>query len=87
MTLFALFSFAIPSPEKPADKLSIQTAPPKKPAPASDDKNGDDGVEYTTFNGMKVPPLKEIDGEEFDQTVKDGYWYNRAVLPVPMIHD
>lgn len=35
---------------------------------------GGDGVIYTTFNGIKVPPMKEIEGEEFAETIKDGYW-------------
>jgi hypothetical protein len=25
---------------------------------------------------MKVPPMKEINGEEFDTVVKEGYWYD-----------
>ena len=28
----------------------------------------------TTFNGMKVPPLKAIDGEKFQEEAKEGYW-------------
>jgi protein disulfide-isomerase len=39
----------------------------------------EDGIEElpigTTFNGVKVPPLPEIDGEKFASTVKDGYWF------------
>lgn len=29
----------------------------------------------TTFNGVKVPPMPEIEGEAFDKTVADGYWF------------
>jgi hypothetical protein len=78
-TLLAIPSFAAPrqAPEKPADKLSIPTAPAEKPAPVEEMKV-DDGADYTTFNGMKVPPMKEINGEEFDAVVKEGYWYDPA---------
>lgn len=31
-------------------------------------------IKYTTFNGIKVPPLLEIKGPEFGETVKNGYW-------------
>jgi len=34
-----------------------------------------EGPEPTTFNGVQVPPLVEIDGEKFNGTVKDGYWF------------
>lgn len=29
----------------------------------------------TIFNGISVPPLPDIDGEKFNTTVKDGYWF------------
>lgn len=29
----------------------------------------------TVFNGVEVPPLPEIDGELFNKTVADGYWF------------
>jgi len=31
--------------------------------------------EATTFNGVKVPPMKELNGNDFDKDTKDGYWY------------
>lgn len=31
--------------------------------------------ELTTFNGVKVPPMKELNGNDFDTDTKDGYWY------------
>ena len=34
----------------------------------------EDVVQYTTFNGMKVPPMKEIEGDKFAETIKEGYW-------------
>ena len=33
-----------------------------------------EAVEYTVFNGVEVPPMKDIKGDEFAETVKDGYW-------------
>jgi protein disulfide-isomerase len=29
----------------------------------------------TTFNGIEVPPQKELDPENFKSTISDGYWY------------
>lgn len=29
----------------------------------------------TIFNGVEVPPLPVIDGEKFNETVKDGWWF------------
>lgn len=34
-----------------------------------------DGPVATTFNGVKVPALPELDGEKFNSTVKEGYWF------------
>ena len=34
-----------------------------------------EAVDYTIFNDLKVPPMIEIDGDKFAETVKDGYWY------------
>jgi hypothetical protein len=33
-----------------------------------------EGVDYTVFNGIKVPPFKELTLENYDETIKDGYW-------------
>ena len=32
-----------------------------------------EAVEYTTFNGIKVPPMKDL-GEDFAEQTKSGYW-------------
>lgn len=34
----------------------------------------DEGVPFTIFNDIKVPPMKDIEGEKFNETIKDGYW-------------
>lgn len=28
----------------------------------------------TAFNGIEVPPMKELSGQNFDNETKDGYW-------------
>ena len=28
----------------------------------------------TIFNGMDVPPMKDLGGETFDEEIQDGYW-------------
>ena len=28
----------------------------------------------TIFNGITVPPMKEFNGDDFDEEAKDGYW-------------
>lgn len=34
-----------------------------------------DVAEPTVFNGIQVPALPVINGEKFNATVKDGYWF------------
>lgn len=59
-------------------------------APPGSDKRGSDlskdavsgetvsddgeGAQFTLFNDIKVPPMKEIEGPEFASTIKEGYW-------------
>ena len=31
----------------------------------------------TSFNDIEVPPLRELTGETFAISVKDGYWYGQ----------
>lgn len=44
-------------------------------APAHKDGQADSDAPGTVFNGVKVPPMKELTPEDFDETIKDGYWY------------
>ena len=40
--------------------------------------NAEDAVEEvppTIFNGVEVPPLTVLDGEKFNATVKEGWWF------------
>lgn len=38
-------------------------------------------VDYTVFNGMKVPPMKDIKGDEFAETIQNGYWWIKHYSP------
>ena len=37
--------------------------------------NGEDEVKPTIFNGVEVPVLPEINGDKFDATIREGYWF------------
>lgn len=39
------------------------------------DEVASDELKPTVFNGVEVPPLPDLDGETFNETVKDGYWF------------
>ena len=41
----------------------------------------DDLIQPTIFNGVRVPPMKELSGEQFDQEIKDGYWFVKHHSP------
>ena len=38
-----------------------------------------EGVDYTVFNGIKVPPIKELTMENYESTIKDGYWLAQLI--------
>ena len=42
---------------------------------------GGEGSEYTVFNGIRVPPMKDVEGEQFAETIKDGYWWVKHYSP------
>ena len=68
LLIFSLAALADDQTTKP-DFVSIQTASPNAPT------TGDFEVApSTTFNGVEVPPMRDINGEEFDKEIKDGYW-------------
>ena len=35
----------------------------------------------TKFNGIEVPPMKELSGENFDKETKNGYWFVKHYSP------
>ena len=60
------------------DALGIQTASPEPvDAGAAAGATNSEAITDapTIFNGAEVPPMKELDGQTFDEDVKDGYWY------------
>lgn len=32
------------------------------------------GDSSTNFNGMKVPPMKDLEASSFEESIKEGYW-------------
>lgn len=34
----------------------------------------------TVFNGIEVPPMKELNGTDFERDIKDGYWYDPLLV-------
>lgn len=60
--------------------IGASAAQPKAEVLAEEAVNGDtpaagkEAIEYTIFNDIKVPPMKDIKGEEFAETIKSGYW-------------
>lgn len=58
------------------DVLSETRGGPKDAGAAAGATNSEAvSDEATTFNGVKVPPMKELNGNDFDKDTKDGYWY------------
>lgn len=66
LLVWALAAFSSVS-SAASDKEDTKAAKGDTPAPKDD-------IKYTTFNGIQVPPMLEIDGPKFAETVKDGYW-------------
>ena len=57
------------------DVLSETKGGPKDAGTAAGATNSEAiSDQSTTFNGMKVPPMKELTGDTFDKDTKDGYW-------------
>ena len=68
-TLFASAVIA----EAPEQRLGTVDIPGEL-APAAEE-SADDAPQPTIFNGVQVPPMPDIEGEKFNATVKDGYWF------------
>ncbi|KAI9756788.1 MAG: hypothetical protein M4579_003705 [Chaenotheca gracillima] len=65
-----------PTPEK------ITTQDETAPAPAPAGGSAFEGTGGTTkFNGIDVPPMKDINGEKVDEEIKDGYWFVKHFSP------
>lgn len=58
------------------DALSEDKGGPKDAGAAAGATNSEAiSDESTTFNRLQVPPMKELNGDDFDKDVKNGYWY------------
>jgi protein disulfide-isomerase len=68
----ALATTTIAEPAPPGNRQDAAIA---AEAVQGESKAGaDEGIDYTVFNGVKVPPFKELTLENYDETIKDGYW-------------
>jgi len=54
--------------QKPST-IALETSPEST-------ESEDDKTKPTVFNGITVPPMKELTGPGFDEEAKDGYWYD-----------
>ena len=58
------------------DALSETKPVPADPGAAAGRTNSEAlSGDTTLFNSIEVPPMKEINGEKFDEETKNGYWY------------
>ncbi|EEH45215.1 uncharacterized protein PADG_01365 [Paracoccidioides brasiliensis Pb18] len=39
------------------------------------------GSSHTVFNGVEVPPMKQLNATNFDETIKEGYWFVKHYSP------
>ncbi|KAL5343954.1 thioredoxin-like protein [Aspergillus crustosus] len=70
LSLFALPTFAAPSD---------QTIPTKQLVKR--DGSDDLGPAPTIFNGVDVPAIKELTPDNFEDTIKNGYWFIKQYSP------
>jgi protein disulfide-isomerase len=71
--LYALFASVVIA--ESSEQTLGSTDVPGEITAESQDEGATDGPEPTVFNGIQVPPLPDIEGEKFNGTVKDGYWF------------
>ena len=84
LTSRSLISAAeIPQPANvEEDVLGIQKpqpAPLNAGAAAGATNSEDLSDASTTFNGISVPPMRELKGDSFNEETKDGYWYDFSI--------
>ena len=66
--------FAVPTAQEESGAIIAEEA-----VHGETPSGGEEGVDYSLFDGIKVPAMIEIEGDKFAETVKDGYWYARNV--------
>lgn len=70
LSLFSASAFAT----SPADSLRNHESRDSDSLVKRADTAAKEGSTSTIFNGVEVPPMKELTPENFDETIKDGYW-------------
>ncbi|KAL4745255.1 hypothetical protein BDW72DRAFT_186953 [Aspergillus terricola var. indicus] len=68
LSLFSIPTFAAPSDGTISAQRLVKRA-------------DSDGSSPTLFNGVEVPPMKELTPENFAETIKDGYWFIKQYSP------
>lgn len=63
---------AVAEAAPPGDRQAAAIAPEAVQGESS--AGPGEGVDYTLFNGIKVPPIKELTLENYESTIKEGYW-------------
>ncbi|PLN79726.1 thioredoxin-domain-containing protein [Aspergillus taichungensis] len=75
LSLFAIPTLAAPSNDQHVEPLKNHLV---KRSPRSGAADPD---KPTTFNGIVVPPMKTLTPDNFEETVKDGYWFIKFYSP------
>ncbi|KAK2630509.1 hypothetical protein QTJ16_001329 [Diplocarpon rosae] len=53
----------------------------KRDAVAAEAEDTENGPKPTTFNDVEVPPLLDIEGEKFNATIQEGWWFVKHHSP------
>lgn len=82
------FAAAPPSPEAEAKIARLEDefmksgpAPSPSEAKAASDPDEEEEEDLTVFNGIEVPPMKELEGHKWDEQTKEGYWFVKHYSP------
>ena len=67
-----------PSHESEAKIARIEDELPETGAAPLPENAGDGS---TIFNGINVPPMKELEGHKWEEQTKDGYWFVKHYSP------
>lgn len=72
LSLLSIPTFAIPSGDIANDFSLANNRLVKRAEPV---EKAESGPASTTFNGIEVPPLKDLTPENFEELTKNGYWF------------